>query len=234
MPADDARDSLSRRERLRRQTADEIKQRAFELVDTDGAHDVTIASVGKGMGMTPPALYRYFPSREALLSALVVDAYSDLGSTVADAVERASGDEPRTRVRVALTTYRAWALAHPRRYTMLFSDRSRDVPDLPAGVAAINVGMLPVLTALGEIAASSERADDPQADEALSRWAQTVGAPADLAPVALRLAVLAWSRVHGLVSLEITGALAAMGLDADVLVEAEVEGVLVAADAQGR
>ncbi|MFS0701170.1 TetR/AcrR family transcriptional regulator [Cellulomonas sp. 179-A 4D5 NHS] len=233
MPADDARDSLSRRERLRRQTADEIKQRAFDLVDTDGAHDVTIASVGKGMGMTPPALYRYFPSREALLSALVVDAYADLGSTVADAVERASGDEPGTRVRVALTTYRAWALAHPRRYTMLFSDRSRDVPDLPAGVAAINVGMLPVLTALGEIAASSGRADPP-ADEALSRWAQAVGAPADLAPVALRLAVLAWSRVHGLVSLEITGALAAMGLDADLLMEAEVEGVVVAADAQAR
>ena len=83
MPANDAHDAPSRRERLRRQTADEIKQRAFDLVDTDGAHDVTIASVGKGMGMTPPALYRYFPSREALLSALVVDAYADLGSTVA-------------------------------------------------------------------------------------------------------------------------------------------------------
>lgn len=230
MTATDAQDVPSRRERLRRQTADEIKERAFTLVDAHGAHDVTIASVGKGMGMTPPALYRYFPSREALLSALVVDAYADLGSTVADAAERAAHEDPRVRVRVALTTYRAWALAHPRRYTMLFSDRSRDVPDLPAGVAAINVGMLPLLTALGEVAASSGRAGDPPADEALSRWAQELGAPADLAPAALRLAVLAWSRVHGLVSLEITGALAAMGLDADALTEAEIEGVLDEAD----
>lgn len=233
MAATDAREAPTRRERLRQQTADEIKQRAFELVDAGGAHDVTIASVGKGMGMTPPALYRYFPSREALLSALVVDAYADLGSTVADAAERVAGQDPRSRVRVALTTYRAWALARPRRYTMLFSDRSRDVPDSPAGVAAINAGMLPLLVALGEIAASSGRAGDAQVDEALSRWAQAMGAPEGLSPTALRLAVLAWSRVHGLVSLEITGALAAMGLDAEVLMDAEVEGVLAAAGPTG-
>lgn len=231
MPPTAAGDAPSRRERLRRRTADEIKERAFELVDAGGVHDVTIASVGKGMGMTPPALYRYFPSREALLSALVVDAYADLGATVADAAGRAAGQDPRERVRVALTTYRAWALARPRRYAMLFSDRSRDVPDPPAGVAAINVGMLPVLIALGEIVAASVPAGDPALDEALVRWARSMGAPADLAPSGLRLAVLAWSRVHGLVSLEITGALAAMGLDADALVHAEIEAVLSAASA---
>lgn len=233
MPTNDASDVPSRRERLRRQTADEIKQRALELVDADGAHDVTIASVGKAMGMTPPALYRYFASREALLSALVVDAYADLGSTVADAAEHAVGQDPAVRVRVALTTYRTWALAHPRRYTMLFSDRARGVPDSPDGVAAINVGMVPVIAALGEIVAPSAPAD-PALDAALSRWAQAMGAPGELAPAALRLAVLAWSRVHGLVSLEITGALAAMGLDVDALVEAEITAVLDAAGPQPR
>ncbi len=112
---------------------------------------------------------------------------------------------------------------------MLFSDRSRDVPDPPAGVAAINVGMLPVLAALGEIAAPSAPPGGTPLDEALTRWAQGMGAPAGLAPAALRLAVLAWSRVHGLVSLEITGALAGMGLDAAVLLDAEVDSLLAAA-----
>ncbi|MFC8191014.1 TetR/AcrR family transcriptional regulator [Cellulomonas sp. NPDC057328] len=229
MPRTAADEPVPRRERLRQQTVDEIKERAFELLDAGGAHDVTIASVGKGMGMTPPALYRYFPSREALLSALVVDAYADLGSTVADAVGGAADEGPHARLRLALTTYRTWATAHPRRYTMLFSDRSRDVPDPPAGVAAVNVGMLPVLAALGEIAAASAPAGGTPLDEALTRWAQGMGAPADLAPAALRLAVLAWSRVHGLVSLEITGALAGMGLDAGLLLETEIESLLAAA-----
>lgn len=220
----------SRRERLRQQTVEEIKQRAFEMVDAGGAHDVTIASVGKGMGLTPPALYRYFPSREALLSALVVDAYADLGSAVAQAAEEATEEDGRSRVRVVLTAYREWALAHPRRYTMLFSDRSRDVPDSPDGVAAVNVGMLPLLAALREIAPPSTVGEATPLDEGLARWAQAMGAPAEVAPSTLRLAVLSWSRVHGLVSLEITGALANMGLDAGPLIAAELESLVAAAE----
>lgn len=234
MPTTDAPEPLSRRERLRQQTVDEIKQRAFALVDAGGAHEVTIASVGKGMGVTPPALYRYFPSREALLAALVVDAYADLGATVATAAEGAAGQDARARVRAVLVAYRAWALAHPRRYTMLFSDRSRDVPDSPEGVAAVNAGMLPLVEALGEIAGAAPGAAVTPLDAALVRWAGAMGAPAPLVPAALRLAVLAWSRVHGLVSLEITGALADMGLDPGLLVEAEVASLLDEAVAPAR
>ncbi len=231
MSMDDGPRPGSRRERLRRQTVDEIKQRAFELVDAGGAHEVTVASVGKGMGMTPPALYRYFASREALVSALVVDAFADLGATVARAARDAAGRDARARVGVMLATYRAWALAHPRRYTMLFSDRSRDVPDSPDGVAALNVGMLPLLAALAEIASTSRSSGPEALDGELLRWAQAVGAPADVSPAALGAAVLGWSRVHGLVSLEITGALATMGLDVGLLLAAEIESVV---DAAGR
>jgi AcrR family transcriptional regulator len=220
----------TRRERLRQQTVDEIKQRAFELVDASGAHDVTIASLGKAMGMTPPALYRYFPSREALLAALVVDAYADLGSTVATAAQDAAGQDARIRVALIADTYRHWALTYPRRYTMLFSDRSRDVPDSPDGVARVNEGMLPMLAALGEIASPSSSGGVTPLDEALLRWGRTMGVSTDLTPKALRLGVLSWSRIHGIISLEIAGAFANMGLDAGPLMAAEIESVISVAD----
>jgi AcrR family transcriptional regulator len=216
----------TRRERLRQQTVDEIKQRAFELVDAGGAHDVTIASVGKAMGMTPPALYRYFSSHEALLAALVVDAYADLGSTVAAVAQNAAKQDARARVALLANTYRRWALTYPRRYAMLFSDRSRDVPDSPDGIAGVNKGMLPLLAALGEIASPSSSDGATPLDEELLRWAQAIGAPADITPTALRLAVLTWSRIHGLVSLEIAGAFASMGMDAGLLTAAEIESVI--------
>jgi AcrR family transcriptional regulator len=219
----------TRRERLRQQTVDEIKQRAFELVDASGAHDVTIASVGKAMGMTPPALYRYFPSREALLEALVVDAYADLGSTVATAAQNATGQDARGRVTLIADTYRHWALTYPRRYTMLFSDRSRDVPDSPDGIARVNEGMLPLLTALRELTSPSSSDGATPLDEELLRWGQAIGAPADITPTALRLAVLTWSRIHGLISLEIAGAFDNMNMDAGLLMAAEIESVVESA-----
>ena len=98
MPVDDVdtrpattRRPLTRRERLRRQTVDEIVERALELVDTGGAHGLSIASVSKAMGMTPPALYHYFASREALLDALVLAGYTDLGIAVEDAATPTNG-----------------------------------------------------------------------------------------------------------------------------------------------
>ncbi|ADG73438.1 transcriptional regulator, TetR family [Cellulomonas flavigena DSM 20109] len=229
MPAHAPATPVARRERLRQQTVDEIKAHAFALVDAGGAQEVTIASVGKAMGLTPPALYRYFASREALVAALVVDAYADLGATVARAAQDAADQGAAERVRRMLGTYRDWALAHPRRYTLLFSDRTRDVPDSPDGVAAVNVGMLPLLVTLGEIAPGAPDDASPLG-EGLRRWAEAIGGPADLSPATLRLAVLAWSRVHGLVSLEITGALDGMGLDAGTLVATEIEHLVEAAN----
>ncbi|WP_440067250.1 TetR/AcrR family transcriptional regulator [Streptosporangium sp. OZ121] len=215
----------TRRERLRRQTIEEIKQRAFELLDAGGTNDVSIASVGKAMGMSPPALYRYFPSREALLEALVVDAYTDLGSAVASAARGGAGQDARSRVTLMVQAWRRWALALPRRYAMLFSDRAPAAQDPPEGVAAVNEGMLPLVIALQEIASPSSAGGTPL-DESLLRWGQAIGAPAGITPAALRLGVLCWSRVHGLVSLEIAGAFDSMGMDAGLLLAEEIEAVV--------
>lgn len=142
---------LTRRERLRRQTVDEIVERALELVDTGGAHGLSIASVSKAMGMTPPALYHYFASREALLDALVLAGYTDLGIAVEDAAG-AAADRPATdRVSAIAHAWRRWALEHPRRYAMLFNGVRREAVDPLEHVGPITQSMLALVTALEEL-----------------------------------------------------------------------------------
>ncbi len=215
-----------RRERVgeqeRQQTIEEIRRTAFALLDAEGVTAVSPAAVGRAMGMTRPALHRYFPSRDALVDALVVAAHADLGVAVAAAATTAprGGTVPKgARVALLAREYRRWALAHPRRYMVLFTDRSPDAQDPVDGAAAVNRGMLALIAALAEIAAP---AATTTLDRALLRWGQSIGAPADTPPAVLGSAVQLWSRIHGLVTLEIAGAFDSMGVDAGLLLDVEV------------
>ncbi len=242
MPEDDDTRPLTRRERLRRQTVDEIVEAALGLVDDGGAHGLSLASVGKAVGMTPPALYHYFASREALLDALVLAAYADLGTAVETAVRQAQDRPPADRLSAITGAWRRWALDHPRRYSMLFTGSRREAVDPLESVGAISQSMLALVTTIQEVAAGTETgaagsadAGDTDAgdaaegsvlDQDLARWGSSLGTPAEAAPAVLRLALSTWYRVHGLVSLEIVGAFNTMGLDGERLLAAELEGLV--------
>lgn len=230
---DDDTRPLTRRERLRRQTVDEIVEAALGLVDDGGAHGLSLASVGKAVGMTPPALYHYFASREALLDALVLAGYADLGAAVETAVRQAKDRSPADRLAAITGAWRRWALDHPRRYSMLFTGSRREAVDPLESVGAISQSMLALVTTIQEIAAgagvgaavSAGTAEGSVLDRDLARWGRSLGFPAEAAP-ALRLALSTWYRVHGLVSLEIVGAFGTMGLDGERLLAAELEGLV--------
>lgn len=216
----------ARRERLRRQTIDEIEHAAFALLDEGGLAAVSLAAVGKAMDMTAPALYRYFASREALVDALVAAAYADLGGALV-AADRDTGGPPDARVAAIAHRYRDWALAHPRRYMLLFTDRSPGAVDPADGVTAFNAAMLALLDALSELAPpDAGTTDDPALEASLERWRAAIGGPAAASPAALRLGILLWSRVHGLVTLEILGSFDTMGVGVARLLDAEIRSVL--------
>jgi AcrR family transcriptional regulator len=249
MPEDDDTRPLTRRERLRRQTVDEIVEAALGLVDDSGAHGLSLASVGKVVGMTPPALYHYFASREALLDALVLAGYADLGTAVETAVRQAQDRSPADRLAAITGAWRRWALDHPRRYSMLFTGSRREAVDPLESVGAISQSLLALVTIIQEVAAgaepgasvsagAAETGDPADADDAgggpegsvldqdLARWGRSLDFPTAAAPAALRLALSTWYRVHGLVSLEIVGAFGTMGLDGERLLAAELEGLV--------
>ncbi|WP_165865535.1 TetR/AcrR family transcriptional regulator [Vallicoccus soli] len=110
----------TRRERARAATVDEIKQTALRLVRERGTTDVPFADVARAMGMTAPALYRYFADRDALLTALLTDAYGDLADALAGAAAQVPEDDLGSRLLVVGRAYRDWARREPQRFALMF------------------------------------------------------------------------------------------------------------------
>jgi AcrR family transcriptional regulator len=98
----------------------EIKAVARQHLATDGAN-LSLRAVTRDMGMVSSALYRYFASRDELLTALIMDAYNDLGDQVA-AADAGIKDRSRLRARWLESTraVRRWALANPAEYALIY------------------------------------------------------------------------------------------------------------------
>ncbi len=216
----------SRRERLREQTLAEIKALALQQVAESGAEALSLNRIARDMGMSGPGIYRYFPSRASLLDALVADLYAQLGEALAAAVTAARRRTPAGRLHALADTYRAFALEHRRAY-QLMTNEADPAPDGQASqvpVAATR-SMELIVSILADIA-GPDRPTAPEDDplsQSLHSWARA--RDHDVAAPVLRLGVLTWSRLHGLVSLEITGVFATMGIDAEALYRSEVDGL---------
>jgi AcrR family transcriptional regulator len=99
------------RDRFRAQMRQEVKEAALRQLAEGGPGALSLNAIAKELGVSGPALYRYFAGRDALLTELILDAYADL-TTAISAVER--------RVPALAAAYRSWATAHPHRYRLLF------------------------------------------------------------------------------------------------------------------
>jgi AcrR family transcriptional regulator len=226
--------TLTRRERVRLQTLGEIKQHALAQVADGGVAALSLNAIAKAMGMSGPAIYRYFGSRDELLAALVTDGYGELADTVQQAAATAGRRAPARRLAAVTEAYRAWARANPYRYELLFSVRPATYSDPTEAIAAIQPAMVIVLEQLGEIAGAGRAPTGAKLDKQLLRWAGMRGGGVDLpSPHVLKLGVLTWSRLHGIVSLELAGILGDMGLDADLLLQDELDDVVATAAAGG-
>ena len=197
------------RGRFRAQMRQEVKDLALRQLAEGGPQALSINAIAKKLGVSGPALYRYFAGRDALLTELIMDAYADLTAAV-------SGAGPDlTRLADA---YRAWALAQPHRYRLLFDALllGYDAQHQRL-VEAVQPAMNLLVGTLGPAAPVT----DPALRAQLTAWARDRIA-GDVDPGRALAAITAWSRLHGIVSLEIAGNFASMGLDADALFAREV------------
>src|SRR5581483_3231935 len=107
------------RERARAELTREIKVAARRQLAAVGADGLSLRAVARELGMVSSALYRYFPSRDDLLTALIIDAYDSLGEA-AEAADAESADAaPAQRWVAVCEAVRAWALAHPHEYALI-------------------------------------------------------------------------------------------------------------------
>ncbi|HUG86758.1 MAG TPA: TetR-like C-terminal domain-containing protein, partial [Euzebya sp.] len=176
-----------------------------------GAPALSLRAVARAVDMSPAGLYRYYDGRDALLTALLVDAYNDLADTVEEAMR---GDGAyRQRILTGIDAYRSWAVADPNRFLLIFGTAipgyaaPQDGPTVAAnrrmGMAyftvaaqAFSAGQLP--TPLTDRAPTTA-----EVDVATQLSAVAPGFPPALVPVMLST----WAHWHGLVLLEVTGQL---------------------------
>ncbi|MFD6940432.1 TetR/AcrR family transcriptional regulator [Streptomyces goshikiensis] len=211
------------RERYRQQVREEVKEKAWQQIAGSGASALSLNAIAKQMGMSGPALYRYFANRDELITELIRDAYRSLADAFL-AVSGAGAGVGRPALPELARVLRRWALADPHRYFLVYGT---PVPGYhaPQDITGIASEMMSVLLDACAAAAPEPApgADARAFEEHLADhrdWAE--GHP-DATPAALRLAMTFWSRLHGTLSLELAGHFTGMGLDPALLFEAEVD-----------
>ncbi|WP_345557847.1 TetR/AcrR family transcriptional regulator [Nonomuraea rosea] len=204
------------RERYRAQVRAEIKEHAWEQIATAGASALSLNAIAKRLGMSGPALYRYYASRDELITELIRDAYQSLATTVRAAAE------PGPDVAALAQALRRWALDDPQRYLLIYGT---PVPGYhaPDDITAISASIMATL--LDAFAALPSGGPATPLDAHLGEhreWAGDHPAP----PAVLRRALTLWTRLHGVLSLELAGHFAGMTIDPAQLFTAEVDDLL--------
>ncbi|MBT0768290.1 TetR/AcrR family transcriptional regulator [Kineosporia sp. J2-2] len=196
-----------RRERHRREAIDEIKQLAMRQLAESGTTGISLNAIARQMGMSGPALYRYFAGRDALLTALIRDGYTDLAQTLTRTTEDGASLPPARRLHTMAAAFRDWALAEPQRYLLLFGT---PVPGYraPADTTETALHSLELIAAVVAELPTRTTRTARQEDTPLER------------------AVVMWTRMHGVLSLELTGSLTYLDLDPARLFEREVEAAI--------
>jgi len=114
----------TRRDRIRAATEMEIRQRARALLVDQGRDAVTLRAIARELGITAPALYRYYDSREDLLRQLGDDVCTDLVDELAEQLRRIEQADFRAKLGTVCRGFRHWALAHPKEFALVFATRA--------------------------------------------------------------------------------------------------------------
>ena len=194
----------------REQLTAAIKQAARRQLAAEGAPRLSLRQVARDLGMASSALYRYFPDRDRLLTALIVDAYDGLGEVMeaADAAERRTAW--RRRWRAVCTAARGWALAHRAEYALVFGSPVPDyrapadtvTPAARAPLALVRVVEQAWAAGIVTPAATSGRLPPDLTRQLDGLGSEIVpGLPPDL----LARTAAAWAELFGLLSFELFG-----------------------------
>jgi AcrR family transcriptional regulator len=198
------------RARAREQTMRDIVRIGRTQLATEGAAALSLRAVARDLGVVSSAVYRYVASRDDLLTLLVVDGYDELGDAVDAALARIARDDFAGRLRAIGRAVRAWALAEPATYALLFGS---PVPGYRAPAERTTGPGTRVIARLVEVWEEAWVAGAVRVDEApvtprrlsrdLARIRREMGitAPDEL----IARGVLVWAAVFGCVSFEVFG-----------------------------
>jgi AcrR family transcriptional regulator len=207
-----------------------IKDMAWKQIAETGASTLSLRAIARELKITAPAIYNYFPDRDALVTALIIDAYISFGDYQIASRDAQAGDDLAGHLRAIGFAYRQWALDYPQRYQLIFGT---PIPNYQAPMMEVLPSAARSLSALVSVVdglriANKLQADDfpsiqPGYEPMFDIWRGFAG---DYDIFSLSVAMVIWSRVHGLVSLEVSGNMPPFGVDGSALYAYEIDSLI--------
>jgi AcrR family transcriptional regulator len=197
------------RARARDQITGEILDEAHRQLAANGAAALSLRSIARELGMVSSAVYRYVTNRDDLITRLIVESYESLGEATEHAVDESAGRADADRWVHAALAIRAWALACPHEYMLLYGT---PVPGYaaPDDTVAPGTRVTRALLSIVRDAATAGRLSPPSGQpdveaslsDELAQLTRTIALPIS-APVAVAV-LAAWTQLFGLIGFELT------------------------------
>jgi AcrR family transcriptional regulator len=211
------------RARARAELTREIKHEARRQLAADGASALSLRAVARELGMVSSALYRYFPSRDDLLTALIIDAYDAVGAAAEEADRTADVGDLLGRWKAVTSAVRAWALANPHEYALVYGS---PVPGYraPHDTIAHANRVTDVLVGLLRAAAEAGTLVIGDMSPAMARDARRLSDAVlpGIPPGGIVRGLIAWTQLFGAISFELFGHLEGSVADYGVFFDQEM------------
>jgi len=209
---------------------DAIKETAWKQIAEFGAPSLSLRAIARALKITAPAIYNYFPDRDALVTALIIEAYTSFGDSQLAARDVVPAEKLEKRLRAIGSAYREWALTYPQRYQLIFGTpipgyKAPLMEVLPSSARSLSalVSVIDELGKASKLNAKNYPAIKQGYEQQFEIWNGFAG---DYGIFSLAVSMLIWSRVHGLVWLEITGNMPPFGLDGAALYSYEIDSII--------
>jgi AcrR family transcriptional regulator len=206
-----------------------IKDVAWKQIAESGAPALSLRAIARELNITAPAIYNYFPDRDALVTALIIDAYTSFGDSQIEARDAVPAGDLAGRMRAIGIAYRTWAHTHPQRYQLIFGT---PIPGyegplleiLPSAARSLSalVSVVEQLRLSGKLNILSFPEVKVEFKASFEMWKQYGG---DVDMLSMSVAMVIWARVHGIVSLEIANNLPPFGASGDELYLFEMDSI---------
>jgi AcrR family transcriptional regulator len=204
-----------------------IKEAAWKQIAELGDPALSLRAIARGLKITAPAIYNYFPDRDALVTALIIDAFTSLGDWQLEARDSVPKADRPGRLKAIGLAYRDWAHAYPQRYQLIFGTpipgyvgpTEKIFPSSARSLSAL-VSVVEGLLVTGKLNVHSFPKVKPEYKVNFEAWKSYDG---NADTLSLSVAMIIWSRVHGIVSLELQGNLPPFGPKGDALYRYELQ-----------
>jgi len=197
--------NANRREKKRNATLDEIRATAWKQISEMGAASLSLRAIAREMGITAPALYRYYKDRDTLVTALLIDAFTAFSAALEAGRNSCIADDHAGRFRAMGKSYFTWAAQNPQRYTLLFGT------PIPGDLFAEELGPVAQQSflILQGVIGEAQAAGKITGEVAMPRLSTTLKSKYEAlrkmgmpyTPQVTQLALSTWAMMHGITSL---------------------------------